>query len=135
MCSSGGARFNGLRWLRPADAAANALVEARLDALIADISAGPAIATAQAVATSGDEDMFDHADDLDIERPNADRHLSFGYGIHFCMGSRLAELQARVLWEEILQRFERIEIQEEPERTFSSFANGYTHLPVQIARK
>jgi cytochrome P450 len=51
------------------------------------------------------------------------------------MGSRLAELQLRVLWEEILQRFERIEIQDEPERTFSSFVRGYTKLPVTVTRR
>jgi len=82
-----------------------------------------------------DEDVFENANVIDIERANADRHLSFGYGIHFCMGSRLAELQLRILWEEVLQRFDRIEVQEEPERTFSSFVNGYTRLPVQVTRK
>ena len=88
------------------------------------------------VSGNRDEDVFgDDADVIDIERANADRHVAFGYGIHFCMGSRLAELQLRVLWEEILQRFERIETQAEPERTLSSFVKGYTHLPVQITRK
>ncbi len=87
------------------------------------------------VSANRDEDVFEHADVIDIERPNADRHLSFGYGIHFCMGSRLAELQLRVLWEEILERFERIEIQDEPERTFSSFVHGYTRLPVTVTRR
>ncbi len=82
-----------------------------------------------------DEDVFTDADVIDIERPNADRQLSFGYGIHFCMGSRLAELQLRVLWEEILQRFERIEVQAEPGRTFSSFVHGYTDLPVTVTRR
>ncbi|MEC7715317.1 MAG: cytochrome P450, partial [Actinomycetota bacterium] len=72
---------------------------------------------------------------LDIERHNADRQLAFGYGIHFCMGSRVAELQLRVLWEEILQRFKRIEIQDEPERVFSSFVHGYSKLPVTVTRK
>jgi cytochrome P450 len=51
------------------------------------------------------------------------------------MGSRLAELQLRVLWEEILPRFDRIEVQEEPERTFSSFVHGYTKLPVKVTRR
>ena len=51
------------------------------------------------------------------------------------MGSRLAELQLRILWEEILVRFDRIEVQAEPERTFSSFIKGYTNLPVQVTRK
>ncbi|MEM7273081.1 MAG: cytochrome P450 [Actinomycetota bacterium] len=85
------------------------------------------------ISANRDETIFgDDADALDIERPNADRHLSFGYGVHYCMGSRLAELQLRVLWEEVLDRFERIEVQGEPERTMSSFVNGYTSLPVRI---
>ena len=58
--------------------------------------------------------------------PNADRHLAFGHGIHYCMGARIAELQLRILWEEILPRFERIEVQAEPERTLSAFVKGYT---------
>ncbi len=87
------------------------------------------------ISANRDEDHFENADAIDIHRPNADRHLSFGYGIHFCMGSRLAEMQLRVVWEEILKRFERIEVQGEPERTFSSFVNGYANLPVTITRK
>ena len=88
------------------------------------------------VSANRDEEIFgDDADVIDIVRPNADRHLSFGYGVHFCMGSRLAELQLRVLWEEILPRFERIEVQAEPERTMSSFVHGYTSLPVRVRRK
>jgi len=87
------------------------------------------------VSANRDENVFGtNADQIDLDRPNADRHLSFGYGIHFCMGSRLAELQLRVLWEEVLQRFERIEVVGEPERTFSSFINGYTKLPVEVRR-
>jgi len=87
------------------------------------------------VSGNRDEEVFEAGDALDIERPNASRHLSFGYGVHFCMGSRLAELQLRVLWEEILQRFARIEVQEEPRRTLSSFVKGYTRLPVVVERK
>ena len=87
------------------------------------------------VSANHDEDVFDNAEAIDIERPNADRHLAFGYGVHYCMGSRLAELQLRILWEEILQQFERVEVQGEPERTFSSFVKGYTELPVQVTRK
>ena len=48
------------------------------------------------------------------------------------MGNRLAELQLRVLWEEILQRFERIEVVGEPERVVSNFVKGYTSLPVVV---
>ncbi len=87
------------------------------------------------LSANRDEEVFDDADAVDLERYNADRHLSFGYGIHFCMGSRLAELQLRILWEEILARFERIEVQAEPERTFSSFVHGYTTLPVTVRRR
>ncbi len=88
------------------------------------------------VSANRDEDVFgDNADDLDVERHNADRHLSFGYGFHYCLGSRLAELQLRVLWEKILPRFKRIEVQAEPQRSFSSFIHGYTHLPVRITRR
>ncbi len=87
------------------------------------------------LSANRDEDVFPDGDAIDLDRPNADRHLSFGYGIHFCMGSRLAELQLRVLWEEVLARFEHIEVQAEPERTFSSFVKGYTNLPVTVTRR
>jgi cytochrome P450 len=87
------------------------------------------------VSGNRDEEVFENGDDLDIERRNATRHLSFGYGVHFCMGSRLAEMQLRILWEEILARFERIELQDEPERSLSSFVKGYTYMPVKVTRK
>ena len=86
------------------------------------------------VSANRDEDVFENGDTVDIERPNASRHLSFGYGNHFCMGSRLAEMQLRVLWEEILRRSLKIEVREEPSRTFSSFVKGYTKLPVVVHR-
>ena len=82
-----------------------------------------------------DESVFENADDLIIDRLNSRSHLSFGFGIHRCMGNRLAELQLRVLWEEILARFEDIKVLEEPQRTFSSFVKGYTHLPVRLTKK
>ena len=57
------------------------------------------------ISGNRDETVFDHAHDLQIDRPNARSH--FGYGIHRCMGNRLAEMQLRVLWEELLARFDR----------------------------
>lgn len=88
------------------------------------------------VSANRDEEVFGaNADVIDVSRPNAERHLSFGYGVHFCMGSRIAELQLRILWEEILDRFERIEVQGEPKRTLSTFIKGYTHLPVRAIRQ
>ncbi len=67
---------------------------------------------------------------IDRERPR--QHLSFGFGIHRCVGNRLAEMQLRVVWEEILRRFERIEVVDEPRRVRSSFVKGYETLPVRI---
>jgi cytochrome P450 len=59
-------------------------------------------------------------------------HLAFGFGIHRCMGNRAAELQLRVLWEEILKRFEKIEVVGEPEHGMSNFILSYAKLPVRI---
>ena len=87
------------------------------------------------VSGNRDEEVFENANELDIERSNSRQHVSFGCGIHRCMGNRLAELQLRILWEEVLKRFEKIEVQEEPSRTFSSFVKGYTHMPVKVWRK
>ncbi|WP_337185452.1 cytochrome P450 [Phenylobacterium sp.] len=79
-------------------------------------------------------------DDAQIENPNAyiiDRerprnHLSFGFGIHRCVGNRLAELQLTIIWEEILKRFPEVRLVREPERTHSVFVKGYETLPVII---
>lgn len=87
------------------------------------------------VSGNRDEDVFENANELIIDRPNSRNHLAFGFGIHRCMGNRLAELQLRILWEEILARFEKIEVLAEPERTFSSFVKGYTQLPMKVKRK
>ena len=87
------------------------------------------------LSANRDTDVFTDPDVIDIERANADQHLAFGYGIHRCMGLRLAEMQLRVLWEEILERFEKIEVQAEPTRTMSSFVHGYTSLPVTVTRR
>jgi cytochrome P450 len=82
-------------------------------------------------------------DEAEIENPNAfiiDRerprhHMSFGFGIHRCVGNRLAEMQLRVIWEEILARFPVIEVVEEPRRVFSCFVQGYERLMVRIPRR
>ncbi|GAB5456868.1 MAG: cytochrome P450 [Henriciella sp.] len=67
---------------------------------------------------------------LIIDRKQARNHVSFGFGIHRCVGNRLAELQLRILWEEILERFEHVEVLDEPSRVSSSFVKGYSWLPV-----
>ena len=67
---------------------------------------------------------------IDRERPR--QHLSFGFGIHRCVGNRLAELQLKIVWEEILKRWSHIEVMAEPRRVRSSFVKGYESLPVRI---
>ena len=78
-----------------------------------------------------DESFWDEDPNrLIIDRAQARRHVSFGFGIHRCVGNRLAELQLRILWEEILARFEHVEVLDEPSRVSSSFVKGYSWLPV-----
>ena len=79
-----------------------------------------------------DESVFDNANAFDITRKNARQTMSFGFGLHRCMGMRLAEVQMKVLWEEILKRWDRIELAGDVERVESNFVNGYTKMPVRI---
>jgi cytochrome P450 len=87
------------------------------------------------VSGNRDEESIDRPDDFIIDRAKARHHLSFGFGIHRCMGNRLAEMQLRVLWEEILPRFSKIEVVGEPQRLLSSFVRGITELPVRMHAK
>ncbi|MXY51900.1 MAG: cytochrome P450 [Gammaproteobacteria bacterium] len=84
------------------------------------------------ISGNRDEDVWERPDDLMIERSNARAHLAFGFGIHRCMGNRLAEMQLRIVWEEILRRFETIEVVGEPVRVRSNFVRGYSELPVRV---
>jgi cytochrome P450 len=84
------------------------------------------------VSGNRDEEVIPDAGRLIIDRARAGRHLSFGFGIHRCLGERLADMQLRIVWEEILKRFGRIEVIEEPKRVFSSFVKGYETLMVRI---
>ena len=68
-----------------------------------------------------------------VDGPRPRHHVSFGFGVHRCVGNRLAEMQLRVVWEEMLKRFERIEVVGEPRRLKSNFVKGYEALPVRIA--
>lgn len=79
-----------------------------------------------------DEDVIDRPMDFIVDRPHARHHLSFGFGIHRCLGNRLAELQLRVLWEEIFERFSRIELVGEPVRVPSNLIRGFIDLPVRL---
>jgi cytochrome P450 len=79
-----------------------------------------------------DESAIRDANQFIIDRERPRQHLSFGFGIHRCVGNRLAELQLKILWEEILHRFENIEIVGEPTRIRSAFVRGFSKLPVRI---
>ena len=79
-----------------------------------------------------DDEVIDRPDDFLIDRHNARRHLSFGFGIHRCVGNRLAEQQLRIIWEEILKRFSRVEVVGEPQRVYSNFVRGFKTLPVKL---
>ena len=79
-----------------------------------------------------DESVFENGDAFDIARENARSTISFGFGLHRCLGMRLAELQMRILWQEILARWQRIEITGTVERVESDFVNGYAKMPVRI---
>lgn len=83
-----------------------------------------------------DERAFDEDPELfRIDRKNARKHLSFGFGVHRCMGNRLAEMQLRILWEEILKRFDDIEVLDDPEYVQSNFVRGYTRMNVKLMAK
>ena len=85
------------------------------------------------VSGNRDEEVIDSPYDFIIDRKRPRTHLSFGFGIHRCVGMRLAELQLKIIWEEILKRFDKIEVVGEPKRVYSSFVKGYETLPVRIA--
>jgi cytochrome P450 len=84
------------------------------------------------VSGNRDTDVIERADEFLIDRAQARHHLSFGFGIHRCMGNRLAEMQLRIVWEEIMKRFKHVEVVGEPVRLRSSFVRGITDLPVQV---
>jgi cytochrome P450 len=84
------------------------------------------------VSGNRDESAIDRANEFLIDRPNSRHHLSFGWGVHFCMGSRLAEMQLRILWEELLKRFHRVEVVGEPVRVRSNFVKGFETLNVRL---
>ena len=84
------------------------------------------------ISGNRDESAVSQANQFLIDRKNPRQHLSFGYGIHRCVGNRLGEMQLNVLWEEIMKRFDKIEVVGEPTFLRSNFIHGITDLPVRI---
>lgn len=87
------------------------------------------------ISGNRDEKFWDKPNDYIIDRENARRHLSFGFGIHRCVGNRLGELQLQILWQELMERFEHIEVLDEPSFTSGAFVHGYTWMPVILHPK
>ncbi len=84
------------------------------------------------VSGNRDEDAIRDPHELIVDRPRAREHISFGFGVHRCVGNRLAELQLRILWEEILKRDFEIEVMDKPKYLRSNIIHGIRELPVQI---
>jgi len=84
------------------------------------------------VSGNRDETVIENPNAFIIDRERPRQHMSFGFGIHRCVGNRLAEMQLRIVWEEILKRWHKIEVMGEPRRVPSSFVKGYETLPVRI---
>lgn len=86
------------------------------------------------ISANRDETVFNDPDSIKVDRENARRHLSFGYGIHRCVGARVAELQLVVLLEEMAKRRLRANVLAEPERVPACFVHGYKSLQVELSR-
>ena len=84
------------------------------------------------ISGNRDAEAIENPDSFIIDRARPRQHLSFGFGIHRCVGNRLAELQLTILWEEIMQRFPFIEVMEEPKRLYSTFVHGISSMMVRI---
>ena len=87
------------------------------------------------VSGNRDEEVIDRPNDYIIDRARPRQHMSFGFGVHRCVGNRLAELQLKVIWEEMMKRFPEINVVGEPKRTFSTFVKGYESMQVVIPRR
>ena len=84
------------------------------------------------VSGNRDEEKIENPNAFLIDRARARQHMSFGFGLHRCVGNRLAELQLQILWEETMKRYPRIEMMDEPSRIYSNFIHGITALPGRI---
>jgi cytochrome P450 len=86
------------------------------------------------ISGNRDEALFEDPHRLIIERPRPRSHTAFGFGIHRCVGNRLAELQLTIIWEEMLKRFPEIIVTGEPKRTYSIQIRGYEQMSAIIPR-
>lgn len=87
------------------------------------------------ISGNRDDEVIERPNDYIIDRERPRQHISFGFGIHRCVGNRLAELQLTIIWEEILKRFPEIIVIGEPKRSYSTFVRGYESMKVLIPKK
>jgi cytochrome P450 len=119
-----------IRWVTPlAHMRRTALADAELGGK--QIKAGDRVVMWY-LSGNRDGEAIENPDQFIIDRARPRQHISFGFGIHRCVGNRLGELQLKIMWEEILKRFPVIELAGEPQRTFSNFVHGFTSLPIRI---
>ena len=86
------------------------------------------------ISANRDEEVFEEPDRVILNRENARRHLSFGYGIHRCVGARLAELQLKVLMEEMHRRRMRVNVTGKVERVRANFVHGFRKMEVTLEK-
>jgi cytochrome P450 len=120
-----------LRWISPTPGLLRTAVKDT------EISGQP-IAAGQHVymlfmAGNRDEEIFENPDDFDVRRHNASAHIAFGVGPHFCPGTALARLEAKVLLEELLARFDNWELAEAPTPMPWVSQNGFAALPMKFS--
>ena len=83
------------------------------------------------VSANRDKDVFKDPDKFDVGRdPN--KHLSFGYGVHFCLGASLARMEMNSFFSELIPRIKSIELAGEPELMATTFVGGLKHLPIRV---
>ena len=121
-----------IRWVTPVKAFMRTAVE---DTAVR----GVPIATGESVLLSypsanRDEDVFDDPFRFDVARdPN--KHIAFGYGVHFCLGAALARMEVGSFFTELLPRLDSIELAEDPQHVATTFVGGLKHLPIRYALK
>ncbi|MFC4293302.1 cytochrome P450 [Sphingorhabdus arenilitoris] len=86
------------------------------------------------ISANRDESVFERADDIIVDRENARRHLAFGYGIHRCVGARLAELQLKILLEEMHERRMQVNPTGKIRRVHACFVHGYREMEVGLSK-
>ena len=84
------------------------------------------------ISGNRDEDAIERPNEFIVDRRRPREHMSFGFGIHRCLGNRLAELQLRILWEEVLRRDLQIEVLDKPVYAYSNFLHAIRSLPVRV---